>query len=143
MTAFGPRPPKSDKTKPDKRKPILICTALGIVVTCLFPPWLYTFDQSGTHDKAGYRYERSAGYKFILRDPYHLADELLTNWSTNTPSDQMEHDVDRTLYSGVRLDTARLLVEWVCILTASGAAWGVVRLNKGQDSAQNPLPPEV
>jgi hypothetical protein len=92
---------------------------LAIVISGLFPPWIYTYYRTGTADTSGMRSEKSAGYHFILTPP------------------PPEHDFPAY---GVKFDMGRLLVEWVCILAASGAAWGVVRLNRERisEATKNP-----
>jgi hypothetical protein len=39
--------------------------------------------------------------------------------------------------TGIKLDMTRLLVEWICILAVSGAAWGLVRLDKERKSGES------
>lgn len=115
---------------PDTRKTILFWTALAIVISGLFPPWLYTFDKLAASDSAGYQSERSAGYAFIFNPPVpHFAGVgsggLLSPANIANPKPETDF-----AYFGIRLDIARLLVEWVCILATSGAAWGVAWLNR-------------
>lgn len=110
---------------PDRRKTILIWAAVAIVVSGLFPPWLYIFDRSGTSDQSGGHWEVSGGYACIFKPPD--PDALLL---------QLRLVDDYKAFLGVKLDSARLLVEWSCILAASGAAWGLVRLNREQASME-------
>jgi CheY-like chemotaxis protein len=91
------------------QKVILLCGAIAFVWCGLFPPWLYTVYQTGTRDEAGVRSESDAGYCFILAPPRPRAE---------APA------------YGVKLDTGRLLIEWVCILAATGAAWAIFRTQK-------------
>lgn len=102
------------KQRSDGRKNVLVWAAVGIVVCGLFPPWLYTYDKSGPTDWNCGHWEVSAGYAPILKPP---------------EGGEPKHDFYNAL-PGVKLDVTRLLVEWVCILAVSGAAWGVVRLNR-------------
>lgn len=105
---------------PDRRKTILIWTAVAIVVSGLFPPWLYTFDKGSTSDTAGGHWDVSAGYACIFKPPPSGLEPLGAN-------DEYLHF---NALAGAKLDMARLLVEWGCILALSGAAWGLVRLKK-------------
>ena len=91
------------------QKFILLCGAIAFVWCGLFPPWLYTYYQTGTRDFAGMRSQTDAGYFFILAPPRPL---------------------DRHQAYGVKLDTGRLLIEWACILAISGAAWVIFRTQK-------------
>jgi hypothetical protein len=75
----------------------------------LFSPWLYTVYQTGTRDFSGMRSEKSAGYHCIFTPP--------------------PPEIESPTH-GVRLDVERLLVEWVCIVAACGAAWAVFPSNK-------------
>jgi CheY-like chemotaxis protein len=86
------------------QKFIVLCGAVAFIWCGLFPPWLYTFYQTGTRDEAGMRSQTDAGYYFILTPPPPL---------------------DRHPAYGVKLDTSRLLIEWACILAVSGAAWAI------------------
>jgi len=89
----------------DNRKTILRLTALAVLTAGLFPPWLYTTFRGGTD---GFNSAQSAGYHFILTPP------------------PPQHD---NPVFGVKLDSARLLIECGCIMAISGAAWGVAKLN--------------
>jgi hypothetical protein len=118
--------------KSDPRRAILTLTALAIVVSGLFPPWIFVFDRTGTSDSRGGHSEWSAGYKFIFRPP--------------NPSDEFDFalkESDRFAFGnsgsngGIKLDVARLMVGWVCILAASGAVWGLVRLNRESNSSES------
>lgn len=117
---------------PDTRKTILFWTALAIVLSGLFPPWLYTFNKLAASDSEGYHSERSAGYAFIFNPPVPHFDGMGSGGQflpTNIANPKPEIDF---AYFGIKLDIARLLVEWVCILAVSGAAWGVARLKREQ-----------
>jgi hypothetical protein len=133
-------PAKPDTRKPtDTRKTILACTAIAIVATGLFPPWLYTFDKGSTTDTAGWHSERSAGYAPIFAPPEN--DFAANGFGVVSPMG-VKHDgsYGGFAYSGVRLDVVRLLVEWVCILAVSGAAWGLLTITreKGWEANQQP-----
>ena len=118
------------KPKPDGRKVILVCAAVAMVVSGLFPPWLVTLDSTGTRDDSGGHSEWSYGYALLLAPP--------------SPDPVAEYLVQLFPHGrstwGIRLDIARLMVEWVCILAASGAAWGVACLNREQLSDAKQLP---
>ena len=75
----------------------LFCGAVVFVLCGFFPPWLYTYDVTATHSHS------DAGYSFILSPPL--------KYGRITTAD------------GIQLDTSRLLIEWVCILVATGAGW--------------------
>lgn len=79
------------------QKGILICGAVVFVLCGLFPPWLYTYDVTGTHSRS------DAGYYFVLTPPGPKP-----SYGNST---------------GIQLDTSRLLIEWACILAATGAGW--------------------
>jgi hypothetical protein len=108
----------------DRRKTILIWTALAIVISGLFPPWVYTFDKGSTSDAAGGHWDVSAGYACIFKPPPAGLEPFFR-------SDQYG---PFAVPAGTKLDMARLVVEWGCILAVSGAAWGLVRLNREQAS---------
>lgn len=80
----------------DKARVVVLCGALAFVLCGLFPPWLYTVSQDG------YAANKSAGFGLLFDAP--------------DPS-------NRAAGSGIRLDTARLAVEWLCVLAATGALW--------------------
>ncbi len=105
--------------KSDRRKTILIFAAGAIFVSSLFPPWLHTFYQTGTRDSYGARSEHNAGYHLILAPP--------------------SPEYEGATVAGVKLDTERLLVEWVCILAAAGAVWGVASILQSK-KAVTPAP---
>jgi hypothetical protein len=87
----------------NKTKAVVQCGALAFILCGLFPPWLYTFNSSDRNDAASS--ERSVGFRFILNAP--------------DPSDDRNG-------CGVRIDTVRLGIEWLCVLVATGAAWVLV-----------------
>jgi hypothetical protein len=101
--------PQRTRPKPDVWKTTLICASVVILVSGLFPPWLYTFYRTGTHDGFGGRSEKSAGCYFIFTPP---------------PPDNYYPAY------GVRLDMERLLVEWVSILAAAGLVGGILWTHK-------------
>ena len=74
----------------------LFCGAVVFVLCGLFPPWLYTHDSTGTHSRS------NAGCSFILSPPLKLG---------------------MYVTAGIQLDTSRLLIEWACVLAATGAGW--------------------
>jgi hypothetical protein len=75
----------------------LFCGVVVFVLCGLFPPWLYTYDVTATHSRS------DAGYSFILSPPLKRG--------------------RITTADGIQLDTSRLLIEWACILAATGAGW--------------------
>lgn len=117
--------------KPERQRVILIVAAAAMVVSGLFPPWMFTFHKSGS----GFQSERSAGYALIFwpPNPGFIADHDqvfdLGPVSKGGPFDAS---------CGVRLDTVRLMVEWICILVAGGAAWVCARPNRTADAASQP-----
>lgn len=72
----------------------LIWAALVLLaIMVIFPPWIYTFSNSLTHS------ETPAGYFFIASPPAKARDHV---------------------FHGVKLDTARLSVQFIGTLTALG-----------------------
>ena len=125
---------------PNTRKTILFWTALAIVLSGLFPQWLYTFNKLASSDSVGYYSERSAGYAFIFNPPEpHIVGAQSGGLFQMDKPPYNEQDL---AFFGIKLDLVRLLVEWVCILAVSGAAWGVVWLNRAanqkEESASEP-----
>ena len=78
------------------RKTVLVVGAFLVAVAGLFPPWLYTFSASGIHS------EKNAGYALILTPPAREG---------------------KSEPYGIRLDSSRLVIEWVCIAAAAGAVY--------------------
>jgi len=93
---------------------IMLWASVGILVSGLFPPWSYTYYRTGTSYLFGMRSEKDAGYYFILNPP-----------SPEAPP--AEDRVEDTPAYGVKIDVERLLVEWACILAASGIVWAQCR----------------
>lgn len=62
-----------------------------LIVSCLFPPWRYTFDANG--DRGAHSYQPGP-YQFILEPPSPIRSEY---------------------QYGVRIDFSRLLLEWAAI----------------------------
>jgi hypothetical protein len=122
------------KPSPDARKAILRWTAFAIVLSGLFPPWLYIFDKGNTSDTAGGHWEVSAGYASLIKPP------TLDIYTAEDRNPLLNYFTLYKARAGLRLDTARLLVEWVCILAVSGAAWGLVRLDRERISEANQRP---
>jgi hypothetical protein len=83
-----------------KTKVATRCGALAFIICGLFPPWLYTH----SCDYAA-RAETSAEFSFLLKAP---------------------EPRNRAYSYGIKLDTAKLAVEWLCVLAAAGAAWVLV-----------------
>ena len=75
-------------------KSVLKWGLIAVALLGLFPPWLYTVERSGTRDSSGAHSTTDAGYHFILTPPA-------------ARQQRDEH--------GVRLDVARLIIEWVCV----------------------------
>jgi hypothetical protein len=127
------------RLKSDSRRAILKWTALAIVVSGLFPPWLYTFDRGSTSDIAGGHWEVSAGYGCLFSPPKYRVEDALEGREPIA-----EYDFTyKHARAGVKLDMPRLLVEWVCILTLGGTAWGLVLLNREQVSYPGEKPEEA
>jgi hypothetical protein len=87
---------------------IVAFASVILVIAAVFPPWVYTFDRTGSHSRS------SAGYGFILWPP---------------------KPKDTGPFFGVEIDGARLAVEWACILVAAGAVWfcfGNISASEGQ-----------
>ena len=96
----------NDDTVIVKARPwILLCAVAAFMLCSLFPPWLSTLNTSGIHS------ERDAGYHFIFTPPAPAYDSR---------------------YYGVRLDCARLMIEWLSIAAASGVTWLVMSLYQSQ-----------
>ena len=120
---------------------ILILAAAAIVISCLFPPWMFTFHRLATGEDSGWQSERSAGYSLIFWPPN-------PNFSANGGSDVVEvrdSNLMRVVFLasfGIRLDTSRLIVEWFCILVVAGSAWFCTQPNRMAAEASQP-PAEV
>jgi hypothetical protein len=114
--------PQQMRRKSDIRKAILFWATVGIVVSGLFPPWLYTFNRSAAGDDFGWHSERSAGYAFIFKPPEpHLGADASGQIMSLPPDPKLGEYL--FAYCGIKLDLVRLLVEWVCILAVCGAIW--------------------
>jgi hypothetical protein len=109
--------------KPDRRKSVLVGAAVAVIMSVLFPPWIYTFDRLSTSDRPGGHCEVSAGYAPLFKPPN--ADFGTTNVTIPDYYQRFYNDFD-----GLKLDLSRLLVEWVGILAVSGVAWGLAQLNR-------------
>jgi len=100
---FAPVPEETIDVKIFKhlrtRKTIVAIAAVAFVLTGLFPPWLQTLNLESIHERT------VAGYSCVFSPPQPKA-----------------HGWDREFY-GIERDTSRLLVEWSCIVVATGAAW--------------------
>lgn len=77
----------------EKQKKIIIIGVAVVILMGLFPPWTYTFKY-----KTAYSNE-PAGYGFILAPP-------------KKKTQAMAH--------GIELDIARLSVQWIIVLMATG-----------------------
>ena len=77
-------------------KRFIIVIAVLFVLTCVFPPWQYTFDGNGAHSR------NPAGYFFILTPP---------------------SGKNASAYYGVQIDLARLFLHWAALGAVTGAAW--------------------
>jgi hypothetical protein len=128
------------RIKPDGRRAILKLTALAIVVSGLFPPWVFTFDKSGYNDEQGWHSQRNAGYACIFTPPKpHFVSNANGKVISTIGADGKDLFGDEFFaYFGVKLDLSRLLVEWVCIVAVSGAAWGLVRLEQVSEESKQP-----
>lgn len=87
----------------DQRLIIMIGMAI-IVCMGLFPPWTYTFKATSIFS------EEPAGYSFIASPPARR--------NTN-------------LRHGIKIDTSRLLIQWVVAIFASGC--GILLTTKRKD----------
>lgn len=74
------------------QKIIIIIGALSIIILCLFPPWIYTFNGMGIHS------EKPAGYAFIIHPPSPEKD---------------------TVAFGVRIDAPRLFIQLSIAIVAT------------------------
>lgn len=84
-----------------------MCGSLAFLLCGLFPPWLQTYDEGNVLAHTIALAEKSAGFSFIFIAPS----------------------------GGNRVDTARLGVEWLCVLAATGAAW-VLLANPRRDETR-------
>lgn len=78
---------------PLKRRILIGAVTLFVFAGC-YPPWVRTFDRTGTHRQT------PAGYSLIFLPP--------------SPEDNFN--------AGVRIDITRLSIEWVLIASAASAA---------------------
>src|SRR5258707_14798264 len=97
------------------QKWIVIAAAVAIFASGLFPPWLATFDVTASHDSTGRHSENDAGYHLVLTPPPRR---------------------DGASQFGIKLDTSRLFLEWVCILSAGVTAWMIAAQPKKDQIAQ-------
>src|SRR5688572_2839498 len=109
------------RNKPRTQRMAVIIAGALIVVAGLFPPWMFTFHRSGTGQNIGWQSERNAGYALVFQPP-------APRFFTFSSSDEVEvddSDVTDVVYAsfGVRLDTHRLLIEWICILVTFAVVW--------------------
>jgi hypothetical protein len=94
-----------------KQRRAIKWAVLVFLLATLFPPWLYVYDQNGS---AGAHARKPAGYYCMLTPPSPQGTGVAY---------------------GVSLDTSRLMLEWVCILVTTGAAWFFLNVDSGPDSA--------
>lgn len=80
-----------------RHRKVIIFSVLALVLSGLFPPWIYTFNAPGARST-----EYPAGYHLIF-DP---------------PPSQREKDK----WAGVRIDYMRLLIQWAMIGAIVGGA---------------------
>lgn len=85
-----------------KTKMFLFALA-ALILTCLFPPWLYTFDAQATHSR------KPAGYSLLFSPP--------------TNPDSTGEDAR---FFGVQLDFGRLFIEWIALAAMTGTGWLLV-----------------
>ena len=82
------------------------------LLSCLFPPWLHTYDRNG--DRGGHS-QKPAGHYFLLAPPdTYRADE----------------------FHGVRLDFSTLLVEWLALAGMASACF-IPRPNISRKAIRN------
>lgn len=100
-----------------RTRKILLAGILVAVIAGLFPPWVYEFRQEGP-DRATVR---PGAIAFIFSPPepearLHLA-RMMPGWRDNIRAIPEESSgVSQVkFFSGVRLDTPRLCVEWAVI----------------------------
>jgi hypothetical protein len=79
-----------------RRKIIVVASAVAFLLAGLFPPWVQTFDLNSTHTRT------AAGYAFIVSPP---------------PPSEYSYSI------GIQLDTSRLWIELACVLAISIAMW--------------------
>lgn len=75
------------------QKIIVIIGALSVILLCLFPPWIRTFNGMGIHS------EKPAGYALISQPPSPEKD---------------------TVAFGVRIDAPRLFIQLLVVIVAAG-----------------------
>ena len=80
-----------------KQRMIVILAACALVAAMLFPPWLLTYDENGSE---GGHSVKPFGYRLLF-------------WQPSPYSGR---------FSGLRIDTTRLLLECACIAVVSGVA---------------------
>jgi hypothetical protein len=113
------------KIKIDPRATILKCVGVAVLLSTLFPPWLYVFDKSATSSDAGGHWEVSAGFHCLFNAPASRIDDVLS------AGHEALGQYYQTFHSfaGVKLDILRLRVECGCFLAIGATVWGVVQLN--------------
>lgn len=76
------------------QKSIILIGGVSLVLCCLIPPWVYTFKSESTYS------QEPAGYSLIFDPPWKKRDGFA---------------------HGVKLDTARILLQIFMISVATGA----------------------
>jgi len=110
---------------------IIKWAAIVFVASCLFPPWLYTFDRNGPY---GGHSRKPAGYNFIARPP--SPEEPPRDSTTPELPDFGQDSYDDFVakrYYGVQVDLPRLALEWAAIAAVTGVAW-MLTVRPGQNS---------
>ena len=89
----------SSNQRPNRVRNICLTALAVFILTCLFPPWLYTYDGEDAHSR------NPAGYYFITKPPPQRSREV--TW-------------------GVQIDLVRLAIEWAALAAVTGTVWMLV-----------------
>lgn len=87
-----------------KQRLVIFLVSAALVLTCLFPPWLYTFQTRGVS-----QVQTPAGYRFLLSPPPPKQPDILF---------------------GVSIDISRFILGIVAIVVLGGAAFAGVSPRK-------------
>lgn len=89
-----------------KQRLVMVVGGLALVVTCVFPPWVFTIDMKIGGDKL--YLQENAGYAPITDPP-----------SRNIAWKQAGLPAGYRPFTAVRIDSVRLLVQVVAVLAAT------------------------